>query len=151
MITSAWRVALVAAFVAVTGCRAASPDRELLRRSWEGYRARFVTADGRVVRPEHGGDSVSEGQAYTLLRSKFSEAIFLDDRLRGKELSLKVRLFPKSNVIEVLTIHSVRLGVVQDLFYYCDVCAIKAVSPDPCACCQGPMDLVEQPMSKRDE
>ncbi len=75
MSTSAWRVALVAALVAVTGCRAVSPDRELLRRSWEGYRARFVTADGRVVRPEHGGDSVSEGQAYTLLR-----AAWMDDQ-----------------------------------------------------------------------
>jgi endoglucanase len=73
--TSARRVALVAALVAVTGCRAVSPDRELLRQSWDGYRARFVTADGRVVRPEHGGDTVSEGQAYTLLR-----AAWMDDQ-----------------------------------------------------------------------
>jgi endoglucanase len=72
---SAWQLALVAALVAVTGCRQASPDRELLRRSWEGYRARFVTAEGRVVRPEHGGDTVSEGQAYTLLR-----AAWMDDQ-----------------------------------------------------------------------
>ena len=68
-------MALVAAVVAVSGCRAASPDRELLRQSWQGYRARFVTADGRVVRPEHGGDTVSEGQAYTLLR-----AAWMDDQ-----------------------------------------------------------------------
>jgi endo-1,4-beta-D-glucanase Y len=68
-------MALVAALVAVTGCRSVSPDRELLRQSWQGYRTRFVTADGRVVRPEHGGDTVSEGQAYTLLR-----AAWMDDQ-----------------------------------------------------------------------
>jgi endoglucanase len=73
--TPVWRVAFAAALVAVVGCRAVSPDRELLRRSWEGYRARFVAADGRVVRPEHGGDTVSEGQAYTLLR-----AAWMDDQ-----------------------------------------------------------------------
>ena len=109
---------------------------------------------GAPLPTNHGhiwGFRAEDGQFYTLLRSKFSEAIFLDERLREKELSLKVRLFPKSSVIEVLTIHSVRLGVVQDLFYYCDLCAIKAVSPEPCACCQGPMELVEQPLSKRDE
>ena len=88
MSTSAWRVAFVAALVAVTGCRAVSPDGELLRRSWEGYRARFVTADGRVVRPEHGGDTVSEGQAYTLLR-----AAWMDDQATFDRVWLWTRTY----------------------------------------------------------
>lgn len=60
---------------ALHGCGPARGDRDLLRRSWEGYRHAFVTSEGRVVRPEHGGDTVSEGQAYTLLR-----AVWMDDR-----------------------------------------------------------------------
>lgn len=47
----------------------ATADRELLAETWRGFIATFVTADGRVVRPEHGGDSVSEGQAYAALRA----------------------------------------------------------------------------------
>jgi len=46
-----------------------SADETLLARSWETYRARFITLEGRVVRPEHGGDTVSEGQAYAMLRA----------------------------------------------------------------------------------
>ena len=65
--------ALVTALSAA--CGSARADRELVQRSWSGYRARFVTADGRVVRPEHDGDSVSEAQAYTLLR-----AVWMNDQ-----------------------------------------------------------------------
>lgn len=92
-----------------------------------------------------------DGTCYTLLRSKFSEAVFLDERLREKELVLKAKLFPKSQVIEVVAIRSLRNGKVQDLYYYCSVCAIKAVSPEPCACCQGPMELREGPLSEHDD
>ena len=100
------------------------------------------------TRHEHlWGFKSTDGGYYTLLRGRFSEAIWLDDRVRAKELLINVRLFPKSHVIEVQNIKSVRNGVVQDLYYYCDICAIKAVSPEPCACCQGPVELVEKPLA----
>ena len=111
-------------------------------------------AHGAVLPTNHEhlwGFKAQDGTRYTLLRSKFSEAIFLDERLRARELAIKARLFPKSQVIEVTAIRSLRDGKVMDLYYYCDVCAIKAVSPEPCACCQGPMELREGPLSERDD
>jgi hypothetical protein len=39
---------------------------------------------------------------------------------------------------------SVRNGVVFDLYYYCDICAIKTLAPGPCMCCQGPVELTEK-------
>ena len=53
------------------GCGPARDDA-LLTASWATYRATFITPDGRVVRPEHGGDTVSEGQAYALLRAAWT-------------------------------------------------------------------------------
>jgi hypothetical protein len=41
---------------------------------------------------------------------------------------------------------SIRGGVVYDLYYYCDICAIKTVAPGPCVCCQAPVELVEKPL-----
>ncbi|MBW3615318.1 MAG: glycoside hydrolase, partial [Actinobacteria bacterium] len=35
--------------------------------------AEYVNGDGRVVRPDHGGDTVSEGQAYALLLAAATE------------------------------------------------------------------------------
>lgn len=40
----------------------------ILRDSWEGYQRNFMVA-GRVCRPKNNNDTVSEGQAYAMLRS----------------------------------------------------------------------------------
>jgi len=87
-----------------------------------------------------------DGKYYTLLRTKYSEALFVDQRLREKQLILKGRLFPNTQLFEPITLRSRRDGVVHELYYYCTICAIRSVSPAPCECCQGPMELVEKPM-----
>jgi hypothetical protein len=63
-------VALFAAAFVVGGCGAAdSPpsQTDLAKRDATRFLERFVTRDGRVVRRDQGGDTVSEGQAYALL------------------------------------------------------------------------------------
>jgi hypothetical protein len=94
------------------------------------------------------GFKTTEGKIYKLVRTKFSEALFVDKRLHEKELLLKGKLSPEMQMFEPLTIRSVKNGVVHDLYYYCDICAIESVSPDICACCQGPVELVEVPLRK---
>jgi hypothetical protein len=92
------------------------------------------------------GFKTQDAKYYTLLRTKFSEALFSDPRFREKELLLKGRVFPNSQIFETTTIRSIRNGVVQDIYYYCDVCDIQSVAPGPCECCQGPTELVEKPL-----
>ncbi|HEY9735837.1 MAG TPA: glycosyl hydrolase family 8, partial [Trichocoleus sp.] len=46
----------------------------LLQESWAAYKQRFIQADGRVIDWESNARTVSEGQAYALLR-----AVFIDD------------------------------------------------------------------------
>ena len=91
------------------------------------------------------GFRTKDGKFYTLLRTKLSEALFDDERLHAKELLLKGRVFPRSQVFEPTRIRSAHNGVVHDLYYYCDVCDIQSVSPAECACCQGPVELIEKP------
>jgi endoglucanase len=54
--------------VVVLACGAASPasQRKLARQDAAAFLARFVAPDGRVVRHDQGGDTVSEGQAYAM-------------------------------------------------------------------------------------
>src|SRR5688572_33297796 len=100
------------------------------------------------ARHEHiYGLRAEDGSYYTLLRTKLSEALFTDERLRQKNLLLKAKLLPKSQILDVTNIKSIRNGIVQDLYYYCDICAIESVSPAECACCQGPVELIEKPLS----
>jgi len=94
------------------------------------------------------GFKTTEGKTCKLVRTKFSEALFVDKRLHEKDLLLKGKLSPDAQTFEPLTIRSIKNGVVHDLYYYCDICAIESVSPDICACCQGPVELVEKPLRK---
>ena len=60
------RLALVVlASLLAAGCGA--PDRTGGSASADRFLERFVTEDGRVVRHDQGGDTVSEGQAYAML------------------------------------------------------------------------------------
>ena len=93
----------------------------------------------------------TSGDLYTILPGRYAEGIFQDERIRAKELQVRARVLPKSQAIEILTVYSVRDGVVHDLYYYCDICAIKSVSPEICACCQGPVELTEKPLSQRED
>lgn len=91
------------------------------------------------------GIRADDGRCYTLLRSRYSEAIWLDARVREKELSVEARLFPAAQIIEVRTIRAIKDGELYDLVYWCSICAIETVSPEPCFCCQGPVELLERP------
>lgn len=86
-----------------------------------------------------------------LLRTRYSEALFLDEQIRSKELVLKGRTGEGNAVLDVATIRSLKEGVVQDLYYYCNVCAIKSVAPEICSCCQGPVELIEKPLAAGDD
>ena len=91
----------------------------------------------------------ADGRLYTLLKTRRSAALFDDKRLRGRELIVKGRLFPKTQVLEVTFIQSVRKGVVHDVFYYCDICVITFLAPGPCVCCHEPVVLMEKPAGKK--
>ena len=95
------------------------------------------------------GFKTTNGFYYTLLRTRLSEALFADQRLREKELLLSGNALPKSQIFDVTKMKSIRNGVVYDLYYYCDICAIKTVAPGPCVCCQAPVELVEKPLDSR--
>lgn len=54
--------------------------QELLQESWEAYRQRFIQADGRVIDYEAQDRSISEGQAYAMLRAVLADDPITFDR-----------------------------------------------------------------------
>jgi len=65
-LAAALAVLLAGAAVVLAATREQSPE-DAARTAAEGFLDRYVAADGRVVRHDQGGDTVSEGQAYALL------------------------------------------------------------------------------------
>ena len=61
------------------GERLSQPRLErVLAASWQSYREQFISPEGRVVLPERDGGTISEAQAYALLRAVWAgdEATF---------------------------------------------------------------------------
>lgn len=97
--------------------------------------------------PDHEhlyGFETRDGVFYTLLRTNLSEALFVDKRLHRKTLIITGRTFPKTHLLEAIRLQSLHDGVVHDLYYYCDTCAIRAAVMGDCVCCQAPVELVEK-------
>ena len=92
------------------------------------------------------GFKTMDGEFYTLLRTDLSEALFVDERLHQKTLSITGRTFPRTHLLEAIRLQSVHDGGLHDLYYYCDTCAIRAAAPGDCVCCQAPVELVEKPI-----
>ncbi|RKU30884.1 hypothetical protein C6497_04200 [Candidatus Poribacteria bacterium] len=93
------------------------------------------------------GIKSEDGKYYTLLRTSLSEALFIDKRLHEKVLVVKGRVFPKSNLLEVMSFMSIKDGVLYEIYYYCDTCYIRTVAPGNCDCCQAPVVLIEKPLN----
>ena len=75
-----WLLVLLA--LELTGCgeRLSQPRLErVLAASWQSYRQQFISPEGRVVLPERDGGTISEAQAYALLRAVWAgdEATFV--------------------------------------------------------------------------
>src|SRR5262245_56387791 len=100
--------------------------------------------------PHLYGFKTEDGKFFTLLRNRYSQGLFVDPRLREKELILKGRTFPKTQLFEVSAMRSVKKGVTNDLYYFCMICSIKTVGPGICECCQDPVALVEKPIDSPD-
>lgn len=92
------------------------------------------------------GVKTEAGKYYTLLRTSLAEALFIDTRLHEKDLLINSRVFPETQLIEVIRFASIKDSVVHELYYYCDTCYIRTVAPGNCDCCQAPVVLIEKPM-----
>jgi hypothetical protein len=91
------------------------------------------------------GFRTEKGDVYPLVRNQKSEALFVETNLVEKTLILKGRLEPRTRALEITAnLHSWHGGKQREIYYYCDICAIKTSEPGPCMCCREPMKFVEE-------
>ncbi len=108
---------------------------------------RLYNAELFKTHPHLYGVKTKKGKYYTVLRTSLAEALFIDERLHEKDLIINGRVFPNTQLLEVIRFASIKNDVVHELYYYCDTCFIRAVAPGNCDCCQAPVVLIEKPLS----
>ena len=94
---------------------------------------------------EHVPAFGTEARVYPLLRTAIAEGLFVDARFKGRDLRLSGRRFADSGALEVIRVQWWDEGKLEEVAYWCDVCAIKEFRPGSCSCCQGDVRLRQWP------
>jgi hypothetical protein len=87
-----------------------------------------------------------EGKIYPLIRDDGSRMFFKDRHLLNRPMRLTGRLFGDTHLLQVVNVHSYLKGQLHEVYYWCDICAIRGYDLHKCDCCGGPMELREVPV-----
>jgi hypothetical protein len=87
-----------------------------------------------------------DGKIYPLVKDAGARMFFKDTKLLKRLMRLTGRLVPGSNLLQVVNVHSKIKGQLHEVYYWCDICTIRAYEGGICDCCGGPMELREVPV-----
>ena len=90
------------------------------------------------------GFASKDGRLYKLSATDAMTEMFTDIRVRQRELQISARLLAGDR-LEVIKVQSIKEGKLYDIFYFCEVCNIKAYAPGLCPCCRNDLEFRETP------
>ena len=88
--------------------------------------------------------SDGNGKLHDFSSADASAAIFSDVRVRQRELQVTAQTTAKGQ-LEIVRVQSLREGRLYDLYYFCELCNIRAYAPGLCPCCRNEMEFRETP------
>jgi hypothetical protein len=90
-----------------------------------------------------------DGKTYPLIKDGNSRMFFSDPKLLNRPMRLGGRLFQDTHLLQVLEVNSIVKGELHEVYYWCEICAIRRNERlKQCECCGGPMELKEVPLKK---
>lgn len=88
----------------------------------------------------------ADGKIVPIWPTAFGRFFYKDPVLIGKTLVVTGLVRPNVPGIEPIKVQRKKVGKLHDIFYWCDVCAIKMHHCSACTCCQGEVELREVPV-----
>lgn len=86
----------------------------------------------------------NDGKLHDFSAIDASAAIFTDARVRQRELQITAQMTARHQ-LEIVRVQSIREGRLYDLYYFCELCNIRAYAPGLCPCCRNEMEFRETP------
>jgi hypothetical protein len=87
-----------------------------------------------------------DGKIYPLVKDTSSRMFYLDRAVRDRPMRLTGRLVANGRLLQVVNVRSYKNGELCDIYYWCDICAIRMSELNRCDCCGGPVELREEPI-----
>jgi hypothetical protein len=89
-----------------------------------------------------------EGKVFPLVKDDGARMFWKDKRLLDRPMVLTGRVVPDTQLLQVVLVNSYVKGQRCEVYYWCDVCAIRRSEDNKCDCCGGPLTLREEPIQK---
>jgi hypothetical protein len=89
-----------------------------------------------------------DGKVYTLVKDGGARLFFNDAGLLNRPMRLTGKLLPGSQILQVALALGLVKGEPHEIYYWCDICAIRRGEKMICECCGGPMTRREEPVKK---
>jgi len=139
------RLGVVAAVVVALSPLLSAADRDAPEARTQFYNGKVVplkelrgaAADGLALVGE-------DGKVYPLVKDAGSSMFFTDAALLRRPMRLTARPVGDPPRLQVFQVHSYLKGELHDVYYWCDICAIKRFEKRDCECCGGPMERREE-------
>ncbi len=90
----------------------------------------------------------ADGQVYPLSRDDGARMFYTDDALLNRPMRLTGRLVGEARRLQVFQVHSRVRGEPHEVYYWCDVCAIKRFEKRDCECCGAAMERREEKVKR---
>ncbi|MCE9531667.1 MAG: hypothetical protein K8T89_11180 [Planctomycetes bacterium] len=90
---------------------------------------------------------VVDGKSYPIIKDVSGRRFSKDDRLLNKKYQITGRLVG-GTMLQVISVRSIKDGKLHDIYYWCDICAIRRSEMNDCECCGAPMELREELLGK---
>ena len=89
---------------------------------------------------------MDDGKIYPLIKDAGGQTFYHVPRLLHRPIQIQGRVFPGTQLLQVVQVHTLKEGKLHEVYYWCEVCSIKRFSLEKnnvCECCGGPMELRE--------
>jgi len=88
------------------------------------------------------------GKVHPLVKDDGSRLFFNDETLLNRPMQITGRFLAGGSLLQVSVVNSLHKGKRYDVYYWCDICAIRRGAKNTCECCGGPMVLKEEPVKE---
>jgi hypothetical protein len=140
---------LVAAAVIAGVCVGETPKPAAPAQKAEVFKGKVVRSAAPKGKPASGSPPVElkadDGTVYPLVEDDASRMLFLDARLRDRPVRLTAVRAAGGKGLQVVSVQTVKDGVVYDVDYWCEICQISGSAPGACVCCGDEVELRERP------
>lgn len=88
------------------------------------------------------GFASRDGKLYRFSETDSMITVFTDSRVRERELQITARL-RETDQLEIIKVQSLKDAKLYDIYYFCEVCNIRAYTPGLCPCCRNELEFRE--------